>query len=35
VLLERRSLERRFVTFVQRGDPDMTAAVHPLAPAPS
>ena len=34
VLLERRSLERRFVEFTHRGDPAMTAAVHPLAPTP-
>lgn len=32
VLLERRSLERRFVEFAHRGDPAMTEAVHPLAP---
>ena len=25
-------LERRFVEFAHRGDPGMTAAVHPLAP---
>jgi hypothetical protein len=29
VLLERRTLERRLVEFVSRGDPAMTAAVTP------
>jgi hypothetical protein len=32
VLLERRTLERRLVEFVRRGDPDLTAAVHPQSP---
>ena len=32
VLLERRNLERRFVEFVSRGDPAVTAAVHPRQP---
>jgi hypothetical protein len=32
VLLERRSLERRLVEFVSRGDPAVTAAVHPRSP---
>ena len=31
VLLERRMLERRLVEFVRRGDPALTAAVHPPA----
>jgi len=30
VLLERRALEGRFVTFVRRGDPEISAAVRPL-----
>ena len=29
VLLDRRTLERRFVEFVRRGDPALTAAVSP------
>ena len=29
VMLERPLLERRLVAFVERGDPDVTAAVHP------
>ena len=32
VLLERRTLERRLVEFVRRGDPALTAAVHPQSP---
>ena len=32
VLLERRTLERRLIEFVQRGDPALTAAVHPHVP---
>ena len=32
VLLERRTLERRLVEFVRRGDPAVTAAVHTPAP---
>ena len=32
VLLERRTLERRLVEFVRRGDPALTAAVHPQLP---
>lgn len=36
VLLDRRALERRFVEFVRRGDPAVTAAVHPVqSPPPS
>jgi hypothetical protein len=31
VLLERRTLERRLDTFVERGDPTLTAAVVPRA----
>jgi len=34
VLLERRTLERRLVEFVSRGDPALTAAASPL-PHPS
>jgi hypothetical protein len=34
VLLDRRSLERRFVEFVRRGDPSLTAAVHPRPTEP-
>jgi hypothetical protein len=33
VLLDRRTLERRFVEFGRRGDPALTAAVHPHPPA--
>jgi len=29
VLVERRQLERRLEAFVERGDPTLTAAVHP------
>lgn len=31
VLIERPALERRIVTFVERGDPDLTAALEPGA----
>jgi hypothetical protein len=34
VLLERRTLEQRLVTFVRRGDPALTAAVAPTSPNP-
>jgi hypothetical protein len=33
VLIERRTLERRFAGWVERGDPELTAAVTP-APSP-
>lgn len=31
VLIERPALERRIVTFVSRGDPELTAAVEPTS----
>jgi len=34
VLLERRVLEARIVAFVKRGDPALSAAVHPPASPP-
>jgi hypothetical protein len=35
VLVERRQLERRLEAFVERGDPALTAAVHPDPAAPA
>ena len=35
VLLERRTLERRLVEFVSRGDPAMTAAIAPSTGGPA
>jgi hypothetical protein len=35
VLLERRTLERRLVEFVSRGDPAMTAAITPPTGGPT
>jgi hypothetical protein len=35
VLLERATLERRFVGFIERGDPAMTAAVQPVSEPPA
>jgi len=35
VLVERRQLERRLEAFVERGDPALTAAVHPDPAGPA
>jgi hypothetical protein len=35
VLVERRSLERRIVAFVERGDPSLTAALRPPGAPPA
>ena len=35
VLLERRTLERRLVEFVRRGDPSLSAAVSPINDGPA
>ncbi|HEX9551372.1 MAG TPA: DUF951 domain-containing protein [Candidatus Limnocylindrales bacterium] len=35
LLLERRAVESRFAGFVERGDPDLSAAVRPAAARPA